>query len=252
MGDTLSVVNSNGGELTEAEQQELSELFRGQLKENMDGVEARIPIITLESGGFFKMPPDREHQEEWATKSLEAFVVKKQAVRSYYSRSRSDNDDEVNLPDCFSTDCHHPNEQVESPLSESCAACPMNEWGSATDDAGNQLRGKACREKRRLFVRVGENPIPYMLHIPLTSIKSFDSFVTNLTAACLPLTFIKVKMTAKETSKGERKWSLVEFERSGEIRTKEEALALKAMQDSIDPEVKDTPSRPEPDDNVPF
>jgi hypothetical protein len=73
-----------------------------------------------------------------------------------------------------------------------CHGCPMNEWGSA-----NTGRGKACRNTRRLalipagtitkgqftlFDDFESAPIGYM-KLPLTSVKGYASFVTQLAGA---------------------------------------------------------------------
>ena len=103
MGNALALVNTEG--LTVEEIAELEELYKEQLKENMDGVELRVPSIEL-SGGFFKMPPDEDHSEVWTQPKLECVVLKKMAVRSYYKPR--DNKDERVPPDCFSENSKYP------------------------------------------------------------------------------------------------------------------------------------------------
>lgn len=78
---------------------------------------------------------------------------------------------------------------------ESCAECPMNEWGSA--ETG---RGKACRNTRRLaMIPAGtfhdgkfkpfteaeqfESTVITYMKLPVTSVKSYASFVKQIAAA---------------------------------------------------------------------
>lgn len=247
MSDALTIIDTK--DLTEAETKELEELFEGQLEENMEGIKPQIPVATLSSDAFFVMPPDKEHDEEWTQKSISAFILKKFAVRSYYAQSKSD--DENAMPDCYSTDSITPNKQIDEPRSASCENCAMNQWKSARDKSGQPMRGKACREKRKLFIRFNDLPLPYILHIPLTSLRAFDAYVTNLTAAGIPLIAVQTKLTAKPTSKGEMKWSLVEFERDGRVKDKEHLKELISMQSQIEVEPKDA-GKKEADDGVPF
>lgn len=235
-----ALMNTEG--LSIAEQQELEEAMKEAFQENMDGVTPRLPVITL-SGGFFKLPPDKDHSDEWTTKNLTCVILRKQAVRSYYKPR--DNQDEIVPPDCYSTDCIKPGD-VENPMATTCEACEMNRWGSAKDDTGAAMKGKACREKRRLFVQIGDSPLPYMLHIPLTSLKKFDGFVTNLTSARIPVLATKVKMMASEASRGQMKWTVLDFER-GSVLSPKEFLNAKKMREQIQEE-----SNEDNTDDIPF
>lgn len=67
-----------------------------------------------------------------------------------------------------------------------CGTCPMNQWG--TDPRGR--RGKACSEKRRIFV-LATTPdlaafLPYRLIAPASSLKKTDTVFTNLAAKRIP------------------------------------------------------------------
>lgn len=100
-------------------------------------------------------------------------------------------------PDCYafgrSEDEMTPHENASDPQAETCAVCPLNEWGSA--DVG---RGKKCRNKRRMMVlpagdldrngdfEAEEDPTAYeneefgVLEIPPTSIPGFGAYVKKV------------------------------------------------------------------------
>jgi hypothetical protein len=63
-------------------------------------------------------------------------------------------------------------------IKKSCATCEFNEWGSATDEDGNQRRGKACKEMRRIFIKRDEDMFPYFVSFPPTSIGAWDDYIS--------------------------------------------------------------------------
>lgn len=100
-------------------------------------------------------------------KELRGVPVFKQKTRGYWQKNER-------VPECSSQDgvtgtdkdgkCHN------------CASCPMNAWGSGTNEAGDHTAGKACKEMRRLFLVQPGNILPSMVSLPPTSIKNYDKF----------------------------------------------------------------------------
>jgi hypothetical protein len=83
-------------------------------------------------------------------------------------------------PDCWSADGVKPDGSVQNKVSSTCAACPMNAWGSRVTDAGKQ--GKACADSRRVAV-VPVNDMdnelfggPLLLRIPAASLKDLKAY----------------------------------------------------------------------------
>ena len=247
MSESLVPLNTDG--LTEAEQEELKALFKDELNKNMDDVQPRMPVVAL-SGGFIVFPPDKEHPDEWTGKELVGTIIKKQAVRSYYDPTRPEDDDNK-MPDCFSSDCKTPAEGVENPISPTCAGCKFDKFGSAVDDSGKPGAGKMCREKKRLWVLVDGNAIPYIMHVPLTSIKPFDAFVTNLTAAGIPILAVKTRMKSSKESRGNREWTTLEFERAG-LHDAKTFISMRSLAEKVEPEQAPAQKPEEEDDNIPF
>lgn len=62
----------------------------------------------------------------------------------------------------------------------SCAACPMNQWGSEHQRRAG--KGKACKEMRRLLLLIDDYTMPAVLALPPTSIKAWDSYCSALAA----------------------------------------------------------------------
>jgi hypothetical protein len=99
--------------------------------------------------------------------------------RSFYVGKFDPTQTEAKAPDCSSDNGIRPN--ADSPLKQcdSCAGCPMNQFGSGTDQNGNPGKGKACKETKRIAVFV--NGTAYGFKIPPSSLKPFRQYVTDFT-----------------------------------------------------------------------
>ena len=74
-------------------------------------------------------------------------------------------------PDCFSSDGEH---GTGDPGGD-CFSCPMNQWASA--DKGH---GKACKEKRLLFLLRPDSVLPVVVQVPSTSIQNVKRYFLRL------------------------------------------------------------------------
>lgn len=121
-------------------------------------------------------------------------------VNEYYEGSYDP--EAAQPPLCFAlgrdeqTMAPHPN--ATTPQCATCAACPHNQFGSLVVD-GQQRRGKACRNRRRLGLvpggtlepgtgrfapyttpeQVNSGPLAY-LNVPPTSVSAFGTYVKKL------------------------------------------------------------------------
>lgn len=90
----------------------------------------------------------------------------------------------TDAPDCFSTNGLVPDASVQNKLSPTCAACPMNAWGSRVTQAGKQ--GKACSDSKRVAI-VPVSDIaneafggPMLLRIPAASLQELAGYGNKL------------------------------------------------------------------------
>lgn len=84
-------------------------------------------------------------------------------------------------PLCSSDDGRHPvqgglygigGDQESRNPSHTCEGCPMNQWGTRTNQNGDATRGKACGERLIMLVLREDEILPYILSAPPTSIKA--------------------------------------------------------------------------------
>lgn len=83
-------------------------------------------------------------------------------------------------PDCFSNNGVVPEVSSKLKQCDTCAACPMNQWGSRITPAGKQ--GKACSDSKRLAVVPEQDMLneahggPMLLRVPAASLQDIAMY----------------------------------------------------------------------------
>jgi hypothetical protein len=138
-----------------------------------------------------------------AGNSLDVVVLASPVERLYYT-SRYDPTNSA-PPVCFALGSTvtglKPSHLSDIPQSETCESCPKNQWGSAT----NGGKGKACSEKRRLFMMTADSVSSVdavnlaevaALRIPVTSVKGFATYVQTVASTVKrPLAAVVTKVS---------------------------------------------------------
>lgn len=84
-----------------------------------------------------------------------------------------------------------------------CENCPMNQFGSTTDEKGNQGKGKACKNMRRLYMMLDGDPNVYLLSVPPTSIKDVNrQLVKIMGSKGIPYTGLIVSLRLEKATNG--------------------------------------------------
>lgn len=129
--------------------------------------------IRISKNGTIVCPDGSEGQ------SIECVILDFVSSNMYYDRPYTK--DEVYPPACFSIGKEPsllcPSKNSPNRVSDTCSACPNNQFGSALSG-----KGKACKNTRLVAVSPIEgedNPI-WILSVPPTSVKTFDAYVSNL------------------------------------------------------------------------
>lgn len=129
--------------------------------------------IRFNGGSSFTTPDNLEGDE------LEVVVIDFLSTNMYYDSDYDRNDPQP--PACFAIGPEPavliPSGSSPNKQADACAVCPQNQFGSAG-------KGKACKNTRLLAVmplHVEGNPI-WIMSVPPTSIRAFDSYVHKLAA----------------------------------------------------------------------
>lgn len=103
--------------------------------------------------------------------------------KQFYDKKYTEGDD--GAPDCFSIDGMKPDAASPKKQCATCAACPMNTWGSRITEAGK--KAKACQDSRRIAVVPSGDILnegyggPMLLRIPPTSLNNLAAMTRELT-----------------------------------------------------------------------
>jgi hypothetical protein len=131
--------------------------------------------VTLPLGGATNWQIPTLDGEE-SLQYIDGIIVHHTAPRAYWEKSL-DEGEGSGPPDCSSEDGQF---GVGTPGGD-CFTCPLGQWGSA--DKGP---GKACKEKRLLYVLRAEDILPIVIQGPATSIGNIRQYMLRLAARKIP------------------------------------------------------------------
>lgn len=166
----LATVDTTG--LSEEEQYQLAVVLHESLLESMDGVTYRPQRFKIiKDMQQFVDPLGVAHEE------IRGVMIVKQTTRGLWAKKSTDR-----RPLCSSKDGKtgrpRANEDGTQEPDRICATCEFNQWGSAVDEAGNRMAGKACKEMRRIYLMTPETEYPVYLSLPPTSLTAWDDFIS--------------------------------------------------------------------------
>jgi hypothetical protein len=136
------------------------------------------------SGGKQWELPGLEDSE--FTTTFDAIIVDQRTNRVYFSKPFGEGD--ATGPDCNSQDGLV---GVGDPGGQ-CATCPLNQWGS-------KGAGKACTERRLLFLVLPGNTLPVTLSLPPTALRPLRDYLMKLGSASVPFYGVVTRFSLKQT-----------------------------------------------------
>lgn len=145
------------------------EFTQEELAEDMAGLQMSFPRIKIPAGGglVFEFPSDDPENPDFA-KTLEGVILFNHPNNAYWPEG-SEYDDNA-TPLCSSVD----GRQGIGEPGGSCAACALNQFGSAAEGAG-----KACKNMRVLYLLRSGEFMPLQVTLPPTSLKPFREFMNQ-------------------------------------------------------------------------
>jgi hypothetical protein len=160
--------------------EEVAKELEKQSQENLEGVQPRLPKAQMPTGKGKIFTLEVPGGEERDTGKLRGIVLYQSPAKAYWSSAFGGGSAQV-VPDCASHDGVKPANGYNDIQAQLCANCPHNQFGTATDDAGNKLPGKACRDVKRVVILLEDDPeIPYLLTVPPTGLRNFDDYLIRL------------------------------------------------------------------------
>ena len=161
------------------------------IKENIgnDRITDRdLDRITVPLGGGINWTVPTLEGEDSA-KTLDGIIVHWTSPRAYWKTGMEVGGNTP--PDCSS---HNGETGYGNPGGE-CFGCPLNEWGSAEGGSG-----KACKEKRMLFLLRSTDLLPIVIQAPSTSIQPVKKYLLRLASQGLPYWSVVTRLSLEKAS----------------------------------------------------
>jgi hypothetical protein len=200
-GDFLSAIQHNlGGE----------EITPGDLN--------RIKVPAAGGTTWVLDTPDGEE----SCKALEGVLVHHTRRRAFWPDSNPTGDP----PHCASADC---TTGIGEPGGV-CNDCPHNAWGSAIGIGGKEGRGKACKERRLLFLLREGQHLPDIVDAPPGSLKGLRNWLLSLA----PLRFNQITTRlelVKDKNKDNIEFARVKATKTGTLPDDVQILVLRYSQE---------------------
>ena len=139
----------------------------GSMAEELDGLEIQFERIKIPSGGgtVFEVPGEGDEPDN--VKDFTAVILHHHPLNCHYKDKYSGGS---NPPDCGSFDGIT---GVGDP-GGACKSCPLNQYGTA--DEGD---GKACKNRRRIYLLREGEMFPMLLSLPTGSLKTFTKYLQS-------------------------------------------------------------------------
>lgn len=191
------------------------------MRDELGGMDVTFDRVTIPSAGgtTFELPGDMPGETD-AVKEFTGVILYHHPLFSFYRERFTGGN---NAPDCGSYDgvtgIGHPGGD--------CASCPLNQFGTGENG------GKACKNKRRIYILREGELIPLLLTLPTGSMKEFGAYIKRLLAKGKKSQSVVTRFSLKKVSNaGGIAYSQAQFAVSRTL-TEEETPCIAAMAEQV-------------------
>jgi len=142
--------------------------FGGLMAEELDGLDISFERIKIPSAGSTVFETPGEDGEPESAKEFSAVILYHHPLFCYYKTKYTGGN---NPPDCGSFDGVV---GIGDPGGE-CKKCPLNQYETAEEG-----KGKACKNRRRIYVLREGEMFPLLLSLPTGSLKELTKYLKRL------------------------------------------------------------------------
>jgi hypothetical protein len=195
--------------------------FAAMVSEETEGLDLTFDRIKIPSAGstVFEVPGEEDDSD--TVKEFSAVILHHHTLNCYYKTKYTGGN---NPPDCGSFDGII---GIGTPGGE-CKSCPLNQFGSA--DEG---KGKACKNRRRIYVLREGELFPLLLSLPTGSLKEFTKYIKKLLSKGKRANMVVTRFSLKKaTSSGGVVYSQAQFAVDRALTPEEQAL-INAMTEQV-------------------
>ena len=142
--------------------------FGGMMADELEGLDLSFERIKIPSAGSTVFEVPGENDDTDTVKEFSAVILHHHTLNAYYKTKYTGGS---NPPDCGSFDgvCG------EGDPGGECKRCPLNQYGTAEEG-----KGKACKNRRRIYVLREGEVFPLLLSLPTGSLKEFTKYIKRL------------------------------------------------------------------------
>lgn len=166
----------------------VSEELQYIMTQELDGLNISFDRVKVPSGGavYFELPGDDPENPD-TVKELKGVILHHHAINCFYIEKYTGGN---SAPDCGSID----GKIGEGEPGGDCLKCPLNQFGS-----GENGSGKACKNKRRIYLLREGEIFPILLTLPTGSLKEFTNYIAKRIVAKGKRSFeVVTKITLKK------------------------------------------------------
>jgi hypothetical protein len=177
------------------------------VSEETEGLDLSFDKIKIPSAGstVFEVPGEEDDTDN--LKEFSAVILHHHTLNAYYKTKYTGGN---NPPDCGSFD----GITGEGDPGGDCKGCPFNQFGSAISDTPGEEngKGKACKNRRRIYVLREGEVFPLLLSLPTGSLKEFTKYIKKLLSKGKRANMVVTRFTLKKaTSSGGVVYSQAQF-----------------------------------------
>jgi hypothetical protein len=181
--------------------------FAAMVSEETEGLDLSFDKIKIPSAGstVFEVPGEEDDTD--TVKEFSAVILHNHTLNCYYKTKYTGGN---NPPDCGSFD----GIMGEGDPGGECKSCPFNQFGSAPPDVAGEEngKGKACKNRRRIYVLRENEIFPLLLSLPTGSLKEFTKYIKKLLSKGKRANMVVTRFTLKKaTSSGGVVYSQAQF-----------------------------------------
>ena len=218
-----------------------TEVIANSMADEIQGLPISLPRVKLQTGGstFFEIDTGDSDNPE-TTKELRVIIAVQMPAYSYFEKQF---DGESRLPDCYSMDGVT---GIGNPGGE-CSKCKFNQFKS-----GQNGNGKACKNKRQLFLIFENQIFPSVMLLPTGSLQNFTKYIQSQMFKARKLSNVITKITLKKaTNKTGIPYSQAVFS-CERMLTADEQAKVDGMNEFIKEYAKSHVPQLQDDDEIPF
>lgn len=165
--------------------------FNEALAEDLAGLELTFDRIKIPAGGSTAFEiPDGDEEDAQMVKDITCVILLQHPAFAYYVEKYTGG---KNPPDCGSFDGKIGNGNPGG----SCDTCRYNKYGSG------EGKGKACKNRRMLYILMEGELFPMMLSVPTGSLKAYSNYVKHLLSKDRKPNQVVTKISLKKAANSE-------------------------------------------------